>query len=335
MPNISPLKFHFRLNNLDADEANYVDEKVYYIELGLIGSMLSRRNIPQGMIWPVTGFELVDKGANADGLVCRIGKLQDTWPTNNAWVFVKSLWDEQQMSMMEDSESTIAKYRDFKILMDTKHNALQLSDGAPTTEGGVTIQYAYPHALNVSNEFLPGEWQHSEIVLHELVDAIPPTPYPDTSDGVEYNLVMYGDDTGDSKGILKAYVDNRSRPFSPDPNIPDVADSWVRQLSPGYVNDKIVENATEKNNDTPYLIDQYPGQPGNGAGAALHDEMRITSTTVSGTDTAPGGIFQCGLIRIDLSGMDNANAQTFDLCVQVMPDYDSKFGYSLVPMEEF
>lgn len=330
MPNISPLKFHFRLNNFGTDGETQVDEKTYYIDLGLIGSMLSRRNIPQGMIWPVSRFELVDKSVNADGLICRIGKFQDNWCTNNAWVYVKSLWNDQQMEQMRDAESTVAKYRDFKVLMDQRHNALQLSGGVPTTSGGVTVQYGYPHALNVSNEFVPGEWEHSEIVLHEL-DA----GSPDTSNDIEFNLMMYGGDTSNSKGILQAYVDNRSRPFTPDPNIPDVADSWVRQLNPGYVNDMIVENATEKNNDTPYLIDVYPGQPANGAGAALHDEMRITSTTVSGTDSAPGGIFQCGLVRLDLTGMSTVVDQTLDLTIEVVPDYTAKYGYSLLAMEEF
>ena len=315
MPDMAVMKMRFRLNNIDPDTGGFTPQKTLFVDLSQCASIVNRRFYRQGLVWPVQGFELKDIGTNQiTGANVLISKLQDTWPTNNAWTKSRAIWDEQQMRAVEDmgAESAVARFRDYKIHMDS----VQVAKG-----------YAN-NALPISADdtaFIAGEWMPSQVVV--------PT---DGGGGgqVEYYLQMYDDSTGDAKSILGGYVFSRAFPQSPDPQAPDVNTSWYNLVMDyGNVNDDIMTNVVDTNDDLPYSQTEYPGLPSNGSGAEYHDKMLLTSTTISATDHAPGGVFQCGLIRLDLDGFSDGVLQEMDLIINLIPGNER--GYATVKMEDF
>ncbi len=316
MPDMSVTRMRFRLTNENpTSPGNYQASKTYYLDLSQCASIVSRRFYRQGLVWPVSGFELKDVGANQiTNASVTLLKLQDTWPTNNAWVKSKAVWDEQQDLAVEQmgAESAVARYRDFKIHMDTDHVAADFSLNLLPISG-------------TDDPFVSGEWLASEVVI------------PTAGGGggsTEYKLKMYGSSDADAKSILGGYAFSRAFPTSPDPETPAVNTSWLNEVMDyGAVNDDVIENVVDNNDQLPYNQATYPGQTGNGEGVEYHDEMILTSTTISGTDHAPGGIFQCGLIRLDLDGFSAANLQEMDLVITLVAG--SERGYATASMEDF
>lgn len=316
MPDMAVTKLRFRLNNVDPDvPGNYLAGKTLYLDLSQCASIVNRRFYRQGLVWPVQGFELKDVGVNSiTSANVLISKLQDTWATNNAWVKSKSIWDEQQMLAVEQmgAESAVARFRDYKIHMDSTHVGMDFSlNILPVSADGTP--------------FLPGEWEASEVVI----------PTDGGGGGQdEYYLQMYDNSSSDAKSILGGYVFSRSYPQSPDPAAPAVNTSWFNDVMDyGNVNDNVISNVVDTNDDLPYNQTAYPGQPSNGSGAEYHDKMLLTGTTISGTDHAPGGIFQCGLIRLDLEGFSDSVLQEMDLIINLVAGETR--GYSTFEMEDF
>ena len=218
------------------------------------------------------------------------------------------------MRAVEDmgAETAVARFRDYKVHMDSVHVAKGFANNALPISGDDT-------------PFIAGEWMPSQVVV--------PT---DGGGGgqVEYYLQMYDDSTGDAKSILGGYVFSRAFPQSPDPQAPDVNTSWYNLVMDyGNVNDDIMTNVVDTNDDLPYSQTEYPGLPSNGSGAEYHDKMLLTSTTISATDHAPGGVFQCGLIRLDLDGFSDGVLQEMDLIINLIPGNER--GYATVKMEDF
>jgi hypothetical protein len=315
MPDIAVQKLRIRLSNSDG-AGGFNASSTQYIDLSQIASIVNRRFYRQGLVWPVSGFELKDVGANSiTSASVKLSKLQDNWCTNNAWLKIKSVWDEQQQLAIDQmgAESAVARFRDYKIFMDTEH---------------VTAGFA-GNKLPISGDasaFLPGEWDASQVVI----------PSNGGASEVEYTMKMYGSsDTGSgAKSILGGYVFSRAFPQSPDPKTPAVNTSWLNEVMDyGNVNDEVITNAVDNNDQLPYSQSEYPGQPTNGGGAQYHDQMLLTGTTISGTDHAPGGAFQCGLIRLDLAGFSTTQLQEMDLIINLVPG--DQRGYATVRMEDF
>lgn len=315
-PQMAVTKIRIRLDNENPDApGTYIADQVKYLDLSQLASIVNRRFYSQGLIWPVQSFELKDVGSNSiTSASVKISKLQDTWCTNNAFVKAKSVWNEQQMLAIEQmgAESAVARYRDFKIHMDTDHVGKSFSlNLLPISSDGT--------------EYLPGEWEHSEVVI------------PDDGGGsgqTEYPLKMYGSSDADAKFILGGYAFSRAQPQSPDPFTVGVNTSWFNDVMDyGNVNDDVVTNAVDTNDDLPYNQTTYPGAPGNGAGPEYHDQMLITGTTISGTDHAPGGLFQCGLMRLDMVGFSASVLQETDLIINLVPG--NQRGYATMKMEDF
>jgi len=316
MPDMAVTKMRFRMTNENPNAPDtYLANQTFFLDLSQCASILNRRFYRQGLVWPISGFELKDVGSTQiSSANVKILKLQDTWATNNSWVKSKSVWDEQQMLAVEQmgAESAVAKFRDYKIHMDAEH---------------VSKDYSL-NLLPISGDdspFLAGEWEPSQVVI--------PT---DGGGGgqVEFYVQMYDNSTGDAKSILGGYAFSRALPFSPDPQAPAVNTSWFNDVMDyGNVNDDLLTNVVDTNDEVPYSHTVYPGQPGNGDGAEYHDEMLLTGTTISGTDHAPGGLFQCGLIRLELTGFSESTLQEMDLIINLVPG-DVR-GYSTVRMEDF
>ena len=66
----------------------------------------------------------------------------------------------------------------------------------------------------------------------------------------------------------------------------------------GSNNEEIVDNAVDRNDNLPYSQMDYPGGVVNANGLVFHDNLTISTTTVSGKTSCGGTTFPCGLIRL-------------------------------------
>ena len=128
-----------------------------FIDISQAASLVNRRFYRQGLNWAVSGFTVQFTGA-ATGNV-RIETLPTTWVSSNAWHKSFALWLQQQNEVMEqyDGQSTIAKFRDFKIYMDTVHAVEGVAANLLPTYG------------DGSAFFTPGEWEYSQIVVPNIL----------------------------------------------------------------------------------------------------------------------------------------------------------------------
>jgi hypothetical protein len=263
------------------------------IDLGQCVSIVNRRFYRQGLEWAVAGFSLHTSGLTTTSVSVSISKLPSTWVVSGAWEKMMRHWLKQQNEAVEDAgvQSAVARYRDFKIHMDKTH----VDDGfaanflpyTRSNDGAGWIQY------------LPGEWNNSLIVI--------PNESGVAGNTQEFNVHMIGDNDpapAQSKGIIKAYMDSRGVPHSPDPSTQPSpiteTNVFSQMFDDGQNNEEILDNAIDRNDNLPYNQLEYPGGAGNANGLLFHDQMSITATTVSARTSASGGTFPCGLIRLNV-----------------------------------
>jgi hypothetical protein len=261
--------------------------------------------------------------------------LPTTWVCSNAWHKAFANWLKQQNQALRESdqESIVAKFRDFKIFMDSAmYDDFVLASGADgSAKYNNTVML--PRVLSDAT-FLTGEWAPSQVVL-------PNTASDGTSevDPTEHYLHMtggVGGGTGESLGLIAGYAFSRSVPQSPDPVVdPRVNDdvyNWMRNMfDDGNADEEILENA-QKNDELPYSQLQYPNSGLNpaGGGLQLHDESFVTSTTIGGRVNVPGFMAPCGLIKFTKS-TDLVGSQ-YDIQVHLVPG-DHR-GYLASPMQD-
>ncbi len=288
-----------------------------YIDLSQSASLVNRRFYRQGLNWAVSGFT-VQMASQATGNI-RIETLPTTWVMSNAWQKAFSLWLKQQNEAIAEygAESTVARFRDFKIFMDTVHVTAGFSANLLPTYG------------DGSATFTAGEWEASQIVVpNATADA-----GGSDVDPAEYFLHMVGANFGPSsvsRGMIDGYQYSRSYPQSPDPVAPaqDSGFNWMRDMfDVGNDSDKVVENATESNNDLPYPQVDYPGGDTQAPGLQLHSAHSASTTTISNRFTIPGCTVPCGLLKF--SNDTGVNAQ---LQVHLVPG--SHRGYLAEPMQD-
>jgi hypothetical protein len=291
------------------------------IDLSQCASIANRRFYRQGLNWAVAGMSLHTVGTGFASIL----KIPDTWVSSNAWHKAMAFWLKQQNEAIADSESqsAVAKFRDFKVFMDVLHEQATVS--------GNLIPYTFDCVTNAESLYKTGEWEASQVVL--------PNAVADASgsevDPAEYYLHMVGANrVGDSKGIIDGYQSSRAYPQSPDPVSPTIgnADNWMnRMFNVGNDNPEVVSNATDKNDDLPYDQDEYPGSETNASGLEIVSTSAITSTTIGGTTTFAGTNFPCGLIRI--SNQSSAGWSSPPLLqVHLVPG--SSRGYLTSPMQD-
>ena len=285
-----------------------------YIDLSQTASIINRRFYRQGLNWAVAGFKILSS-SNASAFVS-VGKLQNTWITSNAWEKSMRHWLKQQNEAIEEigAESTVARFRDYKILMDDTHVSQFLAAG---------------NNFNLSNlmptAYQTGEWNASQVVLPN-----------DGAPGVtnEYILKMYGASDANAKGIVEGYAQSRSVPQSPDPaTIGTLSNSWLARMTDvGDDNPEVLGNAQFNNNDLPYDQDDYPGAAGNFAAVATHDAEYISATTIGGTTRLKGGNFPCGLIKLSVTNLDPAEILGLTIQIDLVPGHHR--GYLCENMTE-
>ena len=137
-----------------------------------------------------------------------------------------------------------------------------------------------------------------------------------------------------SIGLVAAYENSRSVPQSPDPSLPvgltGLDNVYRSMFDVGDNNDDIADNATLKNNDLPYVQDDYPAGSIQLPTLEIHDQEFITGTTIGGTTRLKGGNFPCGLIEIATFGI--AADSSISIQVNLVPG-DHR-GYLCEPMTD-
>lgn len=313
-----------------------------WCDLSHSASLVNRRFYRQGLQWAVAGisWQRSDSTTTTGALQTEI--LPTTWVCSNAWHKAFANWRKQQNDALRESdqESIAAKFRDFKIFMDTAmYDDFVNASGA---DGSAKYNNTVMLPRTLVNTFKTGEWAPSQVVL-------PNTASDGTSDvdPTEHYLHMVGGvggGTGESLGLIAGYAFSRSVPQSPDPVVdPRVNNdvyNWMRNMfDDGNADEEILEN-TQKNDELPYdqleypntgLNPEHPSGPGTaGGGLQLHDESFITSTTIGGRVNVPGFMAPCGLIKFTKS-TDLVAAQ-YDIQVHLVPG--NHRGYLASPMQD-
>jgi len=314
---------------------------VKYIDLSQAASLANRRFYRQGINWAVSGFTLHTSNVDADigtGSVS-ISKIPNTWIVSNAWEKTFRAWNRQQMDAVEaaGAESAVARFRDYKVFADEKH-----------VENGIANNML-PGNLSDANNweyYLPGEWEMAQIILPNA--DIDPVSGARTEPRENY-LHMIGVNEAvtslgvASRGIVEGYADSRAYPQSPDPVSPaiDSGNNWLRAMfDVGNDNEEITDNATDKNDNLPYPQVNYPGGQVQAPDLQYHDNLNITTTTVSGKTTCRGTSVPCGLLKLRIDAtlgavapLPGATPQPVAwLQVHLVPG--SHRGYMCEPMTE-
>jgi len=288
---------------------------VVYLDLMQIHSLVNRVSCRQGRLVGVQSIEIGCRpGGSFHAAIWRIGH---QWSIVNAWEKSMRLWLEQQDDTADEAglESTIARYRDYKVHMTAMH-ASQGFGANMLPSGFVTDDPA-----SVADAY---DWDASTLVIPN--DAVVGTT-------TERQIYLVGEDDAtlapDGIGLVHAYADSRSRPHAIDPNTVAAADGGVfgQMFDVGMDDEIIVDNFQEENNSPPYLLyresadEAYPGghfQGGQittgfsgpdsvayGSGVQfmqLHDILSVNASQNYNTDTCSGLLAPCGLLCIQLDG---------------------------------
>ena len=299
-----------------------------FIDISQSASATSRKFLRQGLNWAIGGVRVTMPAASTGqaGNAVYISTLQHSWTTSNSWKKAQAHWLKQQNEALDasDSRDTAARYRDFKIFADRTHaetgsaaNLLPVGLGPGTTAG--------PFPTAIVTTAVPGqdEWAYSQIVVPN-----------DGAPGVtgEYQLMMHGASFGITKGLAEGYELSRARPFSPDPEAPQVSTSWLHDMfDVGDDSDLVTDNAQFRNNLVPYDEDAYPGASTNYIEMENQCFAFNTNTIAERRYSFGGFTAPCGLLRIDqLYSDDSSNP----LIVELMLVPGDHRGYLAEPMQE-
>ncbi len=291
----------------------------YFGDISQMACVVNRRFYRQGLNWVVAGFKVhATAGWIGDVGICR---LPDTWICSNAWHKAYAHWKAQQDDAVREAggESAVAKFRDFKVHMDPLHVTAGFGDNL------------VPRDCN-GNEFLPGEWQASQIVLPNIV--------PDASgsevDPQEYFLHMLGDNNhgGVSRGVIDGYASSRAFPQSPDPVGPNLAsnENWYMQMeNVGNESPEVIANATDRNDDLPYDQEHYPGGDTNAPGYQLVDINGMSNFSITNSMSLKGDTFPCGLFTVEINTISDVSSSV-QLEIYLVPG--PVRGYLTQPMQD-
>ena len=302
---------------------NDVDTAVY-LDLMQVHALVNRVGTRQGKL---VGIQSIEVGVQPGGAATvAIWRLPHTWSCVNAWEKTMRMWLRQQNEAIDEAglESTIARYRDFKVYMNDQHSDLgfQLN----LLPAGFTIAGAGADTASVY------EWEASRVVLPNQ-GGVP-------GDTEERTLFMVGTDDGFSNGMIRAYAHSRSRPQTVDPNIVDVDTGGLfgEMFDVGMDDTQIIENVQDDNNEPPYLMSRdspyeyYPGGSYQGSqsstisgpaagtfglgfgGLQLHDILSVNANTTFNTDSSGMCLAPLGLLCFQLKAT-NVGSQTGPLPV--------------------
>ncbi len=297
-----------------------------WIDISQACSIVNRRFYRQGLQWAVSGVTLQQNADTATAGSLKVESLPTTWVASNAWHKSYAVWKKQQDEALADSESqsSVAKFRDFKIFMDTEH--VNNYYDHPTHAQDLNYTNLIPRTA--SGEFMTGEWQ-------PVMITIPNAGADPDDDPAEYHLHMVGANTNPtsvrSKGIIDGYANSRAVPQSPDPDTPNIANdqNWMnRMFNVGDDNPLVLANATDENDELPYNQLNYPGDEQNAAALQLVSEHYISGQGSINTRINVGGFnAPCGLLKIS-----SEPAAVLDVQIHLVPGPSR--GYLTAPMQD-
>lgn len=304
-----------------------------WIDISQSASIVNRRFYRQGLLWAVSGVTLqqVTTSTDSTNTALRVETLPSTWVTSNAWHKAMAMWLKQQNQDVEDAgaESTVARFRDFKIFMDDAHVDDYYDIGSQNLNTTNLIPRTY------DGQFMTGEWEPSEIVVPNSVSDgssdVDPQQYHLHMVGANYNV---GHPTR-SRGIIDGYANSRSVPQSPDPRsfgVPTPANWMATMFDVGNDNLEVLANAIDKNDDLPYDQVEYPGGQVNAPSLQLIAEYFLAgSGTINNRVNVPGFTAPCGLIKIS-NEVESGSTKALDVQVHLAPG--SHRGYLCQPMQD-
>ena len=306
-----------------------------YIDLSQCASILNRRFYRQGLQWAVGGIKFI---SSVESTVM-VTKLPETWIMSNSWEKGFRAWQRMNKNATEET-SVKPKFLDFKIYADADHH-----------QAGVGANLL---PLNVSDATyaVPGEWEYSKFVI--------PRAAPTSTEGQVTNreIIAVGQNypgiapgSGyDAVSLIEGYAASRGLPDIKDPNTPnDAADAagttpenWISALdNDGTEQDeKVLNDMITENNQAPYPFENdgihtdtmYPGGANQMSGLQLHDFESVTATTIGGMSRIKGGMFPCGLIRIDYTNLSQQGGVEATFQLELVPG--GHRGYLAEPMTE-
>ena len=286
--------------NLGVPGESTIKSNGLYIDTMQCHSLVNRLFARQGMNVLIDNLEVgCQPGGAFEATVLR---LPQSWSCINAWEKTMIHWIDQQNDTARDAglESTRAGYRDFKIFFDAAH--AQGGTGANLIPSGFTTTAPATGGY---------DWNASQVVV--------PNDGGVAGNTQEYYLHMLGDDqavANNSKAMIKAYAESRSRPFESDPNIVDVASGGLfgEMEDVGEIVPEIINNFQEANQQPPYVVDRdtaaefYPGGVNQGTGpenpsgtiypGQFVDILSVNASQNYNTDSTGAFAAPCGLIKI-------------------------------------
>lgn len=287
---------------------NYIiPDGVSYLDVNRDLSLLNRRAYRQGQEIYLTVEVFGDNSSNAAEL--SIFRAPRTWVVANAWTMAFHQWKDQQDDTIDESAArgTRGKHNDFKIYLDgdMKSSPLVLPSNVPVPSMALAID---PDSK--------GDWDYSQFVI--------PNDGGVSGNTQEYYGHLLGPDIADSKGLVHAYAEARSRPHPSDPAVVDVVGPssgglYEEMEDVGEESGEILDNVRYENNAAPYPVgtttfEFYPGgeqtlsaiPSGWDIGAdnwlVCEDTLIVRAGSTISTDaTKPFGVL-CGLLRLNNSG---------------------------------
>jgi hypothetical protein len=305
------------------------------IDLSQCASLLNRRFYRQGINWAVSGFKFLT--GQYTGLIA-VEKLPDTWVMSNAWEKGFRVWQRMNNEALQESESVRPRFLDFKIYADSDHHIAGF--------GGNLLPGVFNPAFTPATA---GEWEPSKVYIPTALNA-------SAAQTNDFELVAVGDSFAgagfsglDSVSLIEGYASSRGLPNVLDPNTPADADdasgstphNWMAALfNDGLVQtSEVVEDMQTENNIAPYPFENdgvnvdtmYPNGANQLTGLQFHDLELVTGTTVGGTSRLKGGMFPCGLIRLQAVKNEEGNSLA-TIIVDLVPG--NHRGYLCEPMTE-
>ncbi len=303
-------------------------------DLSQMCSLVNRRFYRQGLEWAVAGIKIISQNAG-EVSVC---KIPSSWVASNSWEKGFHSWQRMNNEALDEAESVKPKFLDFKVYMDAEHHALGVGDNL--------LPYSGEGSGVGSQLFNAGTWDMSSVL-------IPDTSAPGTVADREIiwtgqNYPGAGASGLNAVSLIEGYAASRGLPDIRDPNAPaDAGDAdgispenWQAALfNDGTTqDDRVLQDMIQENNQAPYPFENdganvdtmYPGGANQGTGVEVHDIVHFTSTTISETSYAKGGMFPGGLIKFDCTNFDAGS--TVFVMIDLVPGEHR--GYHCRPMQD-
>lgn len=259
-----------------------------WIDIGQCLSSMNRKLFRQGMQYMVQEIKIESWSPDANQITVR--RICDNWINTNAWTKALAEWNEQNLQAARETgtESTLAKWRDFKVYMNKDH--------CDSGVGNNLLPIGYELSDHPVGSVY--QWAMSKFVVPNDANFAGATH--------EYDLYMNGEtDIGVGQSLVLAYAESRSRPQPDDPNIVTVEGGLYADMEDvGEDLDEIVGNFQRENTNPPYplmennIFESYPGVTfgiESNQGQIKEGSMQITDGIRS---TMGGFVAPLGLLHV-------------------------------------